>query len=141
MPIAAWDEHDPAELDVEALTRAYAETLRAAAAKTDDLPAELSDPDASEAMDRRDGAGVTLADAAVILATRSDRLDADGIHAELLDRILIGMSNAVLDVETLASELSLGLSPKELQQRIEGRAPMTVAEYAHIRRALSLQGA
>lgn len=138
MPIAAWDEHDPAELDVDALTRAYAGTLREAAEKTDDLPAEVSDLDASEAMVQRDGAEVTLADAAVLLSTRSDRLDADAIHAELLDRILIGMTNAVLDVDTLASDLSLGLSPKELQQRIEGRAPMTVAEYAHIRRALSL---
>ena len=79
---------------------------------------------------------VTISSAAEILERESDRLDASAIEAELLDGLLIEMSNAVVDVETLAAEIDLDRSGKELQQRIEGRAPMTLEEYAHIKYAI-----
>lgn len=139
MPIEAWDAHDPAELDPEALGRAYGEAVRdtADAADSDEFRTELSDSGTLTAIREGDGGGVTIDDAAVILASGADRRDPSSIRAELFDRLLIGMTNAVLDVDTLANEVALDLSGKELQQRIEGRVPMTLAEYAHIRHAIA----
>lgn len=90
-----------------------------------------------EAIDTRDPGGVTIDQAATILSRTNDTLDSAAIEAELRDRLLIEMSTAVVDVDALAESLSLERSPKELQQRIESRAPMTVREYAHIRAALA----
>jgi hypothetical protein len=42
----------------------------------------------------------------------------------------MGMSQAVLDVEALASGIDDAMDPKELQQKVEGRYPMTLEEYA-----------
>ncbi|MEF8831550.1 MAG: DUF5791 family protein [Halobacteriales archaeon] len=81
---------------------------------------------------RADGAALDLADAAAVLALDPAQPNADAIRREALDDLLLGMTTAVLDVETLAANLALDLSPRELQQRIEGRAPMTLAEYVHV---------
>lgn len=80
---------------------------------------------------------LTIEDAAGVLAGEHGAPSADVIRAELLDRILIGMSTAVIDVDTLAREITLDRSAKELQQRIEGRAPMTLAEFVDIRHAIA----
>jgi len=78
-----------------------------------------------------DGAAdLELADAAAILAADPDRPDAETIQAEAQDILLMGMSMAVLDVEALASGIDNDLEPKEIQQKIEGRYPMTLREYA-----------
>jgi hypothetical protein len=71
-----------------------------------------------------------LTDAAAILALDDSRPSTDAIEAEARDILLMGMTTAVLDVETLASGVDGQLEPKEIQQKIEGRFPMTVAEYA-----------
>jgi len=71
-----------------------------------------------------------LTDAAAILALDEDRPSADAIAAEARDILLMGMTTAVLDVETLAAGVEGELEPKEIQQKIEGRFPMTVAEFA-----------
>jgi hypothetical protein len=73
---------------------------------------------------------IELTEAAAILALEDDRPSADAIAAEARDILLMGMTTAVLDVETLASGIDGQLEPKEIQQKIEGRFPMTVAEYA-----------
>lgn len=139
MPIAKWDEHDPESLEGSALSSAYEDTLReiVASVDADTLARELSDSTSPEEIRAEE---LTIDDASVILSIAADRLDGRAIRAELLDRILIGMTNAVVDVDTLASDVPLELSGKELQQKIEGRAPMTVAEYAYLRRALSRRG-
>ncbi|WP_276271141.1 DUF5791 family protein [Haloarcula litorea] len=75
-------------------------------------------------------ADLTLAEAAAVLATDPDRPDADAVQAEAQDILLMGMTTAVMDVESLASGIDDELEPKEIQQKIEGRHPMTLAEYA-----------
>lgn len=73
---------------------------------------------------------VTLEGAASILATDPDRPDADFLVADARDVLLMGMSSAVLDVEAIQSGIDSQLEAKEIQQKVEGRYPMTIAEYA-----------
>ena len=73
---------------------------------------------------------VTLEDAAAIVATDPDRPDADFVVADARDILLMGMSTAVLDVDALESGIDGQMEAKELQQKMEGRFPMTIGEYA-----------
>lgn len=82
-------------------------------------------------------ADLAVAEVAAVLATDEDRPDAETIAAEARDLLLMGMTTAVLDVESLASELGGPLDPKELQQKIEGRHPMTLAEFAAVHHHLA----
>jgi len=75
---------------------------------------------------------LTLTEAAGVFALSADR-DADAIAAEARDRLLLELSSAVLDVDALAQGLDGDGTPKELQAKMEGRHPMTLAEYAEIR--------
>jgi len=79
-----------------------------------------------------EAADLTLEDAAAVLATETDRPDADAIQAEAQDILLLGMTTAVLDVESLSSGIDVELEPKEIQQKIEGRYPITLSEYARL---------
>ena len=83
-----------------------------------------------EAAANGDAAGVTVEQAAAILALDDDRPSADAIEAEARDILLMGMSTAVLDVEALAAGIDDAMDPKEIQQKVEGRYPLTLAEYA-----------
>jgi hypothetical protein len=74
---------------------------------------------------------LTLSEAAAILAVDLD-LDAETIVQEVRDHLLMGMTTGVLDVDTIASNVDLDLSGQEVQQAIEGRARMTLAELAAI---------
>ena len=73
---------------------------------------------------------LTVEEAAAVLAADETRPDAGAVAAEARDILLLGMSAAVLDVETLAAEIDEAIEPKELQQKIEGRRPMALDEYA-----------
>lgn len=73
---------------------------------------------------------IRLSDAAAILATDPDAPDSEGILLEVRDHLLMGMTTAVLDVDTLAAEVEADLDAKQIQQKIEGRSPMTLDEYA-----------
>ena len=88
------------------------------------------DPETVEAVGAGDAADLSLSEAAAVLATDPERPDADAIQAEAQDILLMGMTTAVMDVESLASGIDDAMEPKEIQQKIEGRYPMTVAEYA-----------
>lgn len=88
------------------------------------------DRETVEALAAGDSPEVTLEDAAAVLALDDDRPPADAIAAEARDILLLGMTTAVLDVETLASGVDRALDPKEIQQKVEGRFPMTIEEYA-----------
>jgi hypothetical protein len=78
-----------------------------------------------------DSPTLTLSEAASILAVDTD-LDADSIVQEVRDHLLMGMATGVLDVDTIASNVDLDLSGQEVQQAIEGRIRMTLAELAAI---------
>ena len=75
---------------------------------------------------------LTLSEAAAILAVDDDSPDAETIVQEVRDRLLMGMTTGVVDVDTIASNVDLDLSGQEVQQAIEGRIPMTLDELAAI---------
>lgn len=83
-----------------------------------------------EALASGESTEITVEEAAAVLALDEGRPPADAIAAEARDVLLLGMTTAVLDVETLASGIDGALEPKEIQQKVEGRFPMTLAEYA-----------
>lgn len=126
-------------VDLEAETpaehvAAYREALAAIveAQGTEAVAAESGvDADVLEALVAGEAPELDLEDAAAIQAVDLD-LDAETIYAEATDHVLLGMSMAVLDVETLASHYEGDLSPKAIQQRLERRAPMTLEEFARL---------
>ena len=73
---------------------------------------------------------ITLDEATNILATDDNLPDAETLEAEARDILLMGMSMAVLDVDGVASGINDAMEPKEIQQKVEGRFPMTLDEYA-----------
>jgi hypothetical protein len=97
--------------------------LETVLAETDLERAELAALGAGEAGDWR------LDEAAALLAV-TDGVAADTLAAEARDILLMGMTTAVVDVETLASAIDESMEAKEIQQKIEGRREMTLAEYA-----------
>lgn len=88
------------------------------------------DPEAVTTIGTGDAADLDLRDAAAILSLADDAPGTDAILREVRDRLLLQMSSAMLDVDTVARELDLDLSPNEVQGKIEGRLPMTLGEYA-----------
>lgn len=89
------------------------------------------EPETLQSLVDGDAPALSLEDAAAIQALDSD-LDAATIHAEATDHLLLGMSMAVLDVDTIAAEYEGDSSGKGIQQRLERRAPVTLAEFARI---------
>ncbi|MFC7155584.1 DUF5791 family protein [Halomarina halobia] len=130
---------DPGALTPEELRARYDDRLRetvetvgaAEAAREAGVPREAVD-----ALAAGGSPDLTLEEAAAILALPADAPDASAIRMEVLDDLMMGMSIAVLDVETLESELDGELEAKEIQQKIEGRFPMTLSELALVQQAI-----
>jgi len=78
-----------------------------------------------------DAAAVRLEDGAAIVAAPTDR-DGDAVVAEVRDHLLMGMATAVLDVDAIAAAIDADLTGQEVQQALEGRAPMTLGQLAEI---------
>lgn len=89
------------------------------------------DEAAVRALREGDLEALDLEDAAAIQALESD-LDAATIYAEACDNLLLGMSMAVLDVDVIAAEYEGERSGKGIQQRLERRASMSLAEFARL---------
>jgi hypothetical protein len=121
------------EQSPEALLSAYGSvlvaTVESVGADTVAETAEL-DRETVDAVADGDVADLSLEDAMAVLATDPDRPATDALQAEAQDILLMGMTTAVMDVEALASGIDSQLEPKEIQQKIEGRYPMTMEEYA-----------
>jgi hypothetical protein len=84
-----------------------------------------------------EGPELALEEAAALLALDAGvDEDADTIAALDRDALLMGMTNAVVDVETLAREVDGDLEARELQAKVEGRFPMTLREFAAVHRFL-----
>lgn len=77
-----------------------------------------------------DGAEVPLSEAAAVFALRDGTPDAEAIEIEARDALLMGMTTAVLDVETLESKIDGRIEARTIQQKIEGRTSMTLGEFA-----------
>lgn len=90
------------------------------------------DADRLQALESGESPAITVEQASGLLALDPDEPDAEIVRAEIEDRLLLGMTTAVLGVDTIAANVEAGLSGKEIHQRVEGRAPMTLEEYARI---------
>ncbi|QCC53200.1 hypothetical protein DV706_16165 (plasmid) [Natronorubrum bangense] len=75
---------------------------------------------------------LTLEAVAQIQALEDGEPDADELVMIACEHLLLGMSTAVLDVDAIETELELDLDAKEIQQKIERRAPMSFEEFVHI---------
>lgn len=80
----------------------------------------------------KDGADpeLTLSEAAALLAAR-EGAPGDALAAEARDHLLMGMTTGVLDVDTVAANVE-GMEATGIQQRIEGRTEMSLAEFARL---------
>ncbi|AXG06501.1 hypothetical protein DU500_08745 [Haloplanus rubicundus] len=126
---------EPETLSPEQLRDAYERELRAVVdARGVETVAAEAGVEAETIAALLDGGSstLTLSEAAAILAVDDDAPDADAIVQEVRDRLLMGMTTGVVDVDTIASNVDLDLSGQEVQQAIEGRIPMTLAELAAI---------
>lgn len=125
---------EPASDDPDAIVRAYRTALEDEIDRTaDDAIRAATDRPVEDL--RGELGDLELTDVAAVLAAGSDARP-DAMRDELLDQLLIAMTTAVIDVDALAGRVPLDLTGKEIQQRIEGRAPMTLREYALIRHTI-----
>lgn len=121
----------PGELDPTELHEAYLAALREV---VETVGVEAAAESSGLAEDRIEtlvaGAPVemTLSEAAGILAAR-EGAPADALAAEARDHLLLGMTTGVLDVDAVAANVD-GMEPTGIQQRVEGRTGMTLAEFA-----------
>lgn len=75
---------------------------------------------------------LTVEEAAEVLALEDGAPGAEDIAWEARDHVLMGMTTAVVDVDTIAREIDTDLDAKEIQQAIEGRLPTTLEQFAAI---------
>ncbi|WP_082224708.1 DUF5791 family protein [Halolamina rubra] len=85
-----------------------------------------------ESIEAGDQPELTLEEAAELLALAEGAPDADAIAWESRDHVLMGMTTAVVDVDTIAREIDTELDGKEIQQAVEGRLPTTLEQFAAI---------
>ena len=126
---------DAADLSAAGLQTAYEtrlqEILDTVGVETADAETDL-DRDTLAGVADGEVADLTLTEAAAIAALDDEFPDAEAIVLETRDHLLMGMTTAVLDVDAIAANLDVGLTGQEVQQAIEGRVEMTVAELAAI---------
>lgn len=90
------------------------------------------EPETLEALSAGDLPDLTLEEAAQVQALAEGTPDPETIVTMALEHLLLGMSTAVLDVDAVEGDLEIDLDAKEIHQKIEGRAPMSFAEFVHI---------
>lgn len=131
---------EPETLSTDELLATYAAELQAVVddVGADTVVAETDlDRDVVEAVAAGDVADLTVEEAATVLAASPDYPDQRGIVLEVRDHLLMGMTTAVLDVDTIAANIDVDLTGQEVQQAIEGRTRMTLAEFAAIHRLIA----
>lgn len=129
---------EPAAEDPSALSAAYVDRLREivdAVGRAELVASHDVDQGSLDALEV-DWGDVAFEAACAVLAATVEGIDGETLRREALDELLLGMTAAVLDVDTLAATVDLDVSPTGLQGRIEGRVPMTLEEYAHVRSAI-----
>ncbi|MDQ2049268.1 DUF5791 family protein [Natronolimnohabitans sp. A-GB9] len=120
----------PADLRAE-----YEDDLRAVVDQHGvDTVAEETDVDreTADALLEGESPELTIAEAAQIQSLEDGEPDPDEMVTIACEHLLLGMSTAVLDVDGIETEIEIDLEAKEIQQKIEQRAPMTLAEFVHI---------
>ncbi|ELY89175.1 hypothetical protein C483_14530 [Natrialba hulunbeirensis JCM 10989] len=103
-----------------------------------DTVANETDLDAEtlESLEADTIADLTLEEAAQIQSQADGEPDADTIVEIACEHLLLGMTTAVLDVDAVESELPVDMDAKEIQQKIERRAPMSFGEYVHLQHTI-----
>lgn len=124
------DEHTPTELRT-AYERLVAEAVESVGVETAAAETGIDAGTVRGVVDG-DSPELTLDEAAALLGLSDAYPDADAVESEARDVLLLGMTTAVLDVDRLASELGGSMDPKEIQQKVEGRYPLTLSEYAEL---------
>ncbi|MFC6731978.1 MULTISPECIES: DUF5791 family protein [unclassified Haladaptatus] len=124
---------EPGELSPTELRALYEAELRETISAVGiESVAAASDVDIEtvEALAGGESPALTLEDAAAILACDDALPDKRTILMEVRDHLLMGMTTAILDVEAIESGLNNHLDARDIQQKVEGRAPMTLSEFA-----------
>lgn len=132
----------PAERGPASLYDAYLAALRDAVEtvdRDDVVAAGGIDADRVDALLAGDDVDLSLSEAAAIVAATGDGFDADAVAAESRDELLMGMTTAVLDVDTVAANVE-DVTAKGVQQRLEGRAAMTLEEFARLHAFIASRG-
>lgn len=135
---------DPGSLTPAALRERYEAELRGVVeefgaetvAERTDIDRERIDAIVSDDLDSDLDGDLQLLDAASVLSLRDGAPSAEAIEAESRDVLLMGMTSAVLDVDTLEGEIDGQIEARAIQQKIEGRFPMTLGEYALLQQAI-----
>lgn len=133
----------PGELTVEELLDAHTAQLAAAVDGTDvQAAAQASglEPETVSAIAAGDAgaaAAIQLEAAAELLAQQADSASGQELLAEALDELLFGMTAGVLNVDVVAAELESDLEPREVQQALEGRYPVTLGQYVELQRLIA----
>ncbi|WP_121742447.1 DUF5791 family protein [Natronorubrum halophilum] len=118
-----------------ALRAEYDEDLRAIVEQRGpDAVADRTDVDREtvDALLEGGSPDLTLVEAAQIQALEDGEPDPDEMVTIACEHLLLGMSTAVLDVDAIESEVALEMDAKEIQQKIERRAPMSLEEFVHV---------
>lgn len=126
---------DPGELDPAELRAQYEAELRAVVAEVGaEAAAERSGVDLRtvEALAADESPTLTLSEAADLLALAEENPDGETIASLAREELLMGMSMAILDVDAIESGLGGEMEAREVQQKVEGRAAMTLAEFARL---------
>lgn len=133
------EDLDPVEMEsATALRRHYEKALAEALDVIGvDRAQEATSPATVTAIQSGDAADLDLQEVAAILALEDGAESADTMLGEVRHTLLLGMTNAVRDVEAVAADLEGDLDPKEIQGKVEGRHPMTLEEYAQLRHYLA----
>lgn len=99
-----------------------------------DEVADRTDVDrgAAEALLEGNSPDLTLAEAAQIQSLEDGEPEPDEVVTIACEHLLLGMSTAVLDVDAVESRMAFDMDAKEIQQKIEQRAPMSLEEFVHI---------
>ncbi|MFB6155507.1 MAG: DUF5791 family protein [Haloferacaceae archaeon] len=124
---------DPGSHSADELLAAYATELRGVVDRLGvERTAAESGVDEATLRDLEDGdvPDLTLAAAAAILAADDETRRSDDVAAEVRDHLLLGMTTAVLDVDTIAANVDVDFDGKEVQQALEGRMPVTLSQLA-----------
>ncbi|MFB6168626.1 MAG: DUF5791 family protein [Haloferacaceae archaeon] len=135
---------NPGSLSPATLREAYEAELRAAIGERDaETVAAETGVDAA-AVSRLAGGGdvpdLSVDDAAAVMAVDEDVGDAETVLALLRDHMMMAMATAVVDVDTVAANIDHDLTGQEVQQALEGRASMTLAQLASIQQFVAERG-
>jgi len=123
--------------DVAGLRREYAEDLAAAVEAVGvETAAERTgiDRERVERVAATETPPLSVEEAAALQALADGVPDGETVAEMACDHLLLGMSTAVLDVDRLAAGVDLDLDPKEIQQRLERRAPMRFDVFVALQR-------